>query len=432
MATSVEVDVHHVTRVEGHGDIRVRVKDGVLEECQWAVVESPRFFESFVVGQLWKDIHLITCRICGICSIGHTTASCRGTERVFGLELTEQDKLLRRLLFHGEMLQSHFLHVLFLAAPDLLGVGSVIPLAQTHPEVVKKALKLKKLANTICAVLVGRHIHPAGAWPGGFKHFPTKAELLDLKAQILDCVPDAVACIDLFATLAPKFPDFTRETEYLGLSSEEEYAFVDGKVTSSETGSLDDDNDYLEFVHEKCVPHSTAKHVSNKFDDYRVGSLARFNLNYDKLRPEAKAVAEKLGVQPVSHNPFHYNHTQLVECAHCMYDAVELIDKLLDMGITPREPDVKPCAGRGVGIADVPRGILFHEYNYNDEGFIEKANFVVPTTQNCAAIENDMKKMVPEILDMPQDKMRLTLEMLVRAYDPCISCSVHMLNVEFV
>jgi len=432
MPKTIDINVHHVTRVEGHGNIVVRATDGVLEECKLEIVESPRFFESLIVGQNWKDIHLITCRICGICSVGHTTASCRATERAFGLELTAQDKLLRRLLFHGEMLESHFLHVLFLAAPDLLDVGSVFPLVQTHPDLVKAALRLKKLANAICTVVAGRHIHPIGAWPGGFKHFPSKAELLETKAEIEACIPIAVEVIDVVAGLVSKFPDFNRKTEYLALSSDDEYAFVDGKITSSEANSLDSDEDYLNFVHEKCVKHSTAKHSSNVFDDYRVGALARFNLNHDMLRPEAKAAAAKLGLQAPCHNPFHNNTAQLAECVHCMFDAVEIIDRLLEMGIVPRDPDVKPRAARSVGVADVPRGILFHDYTYNDDGFIEKANLVIPTGQNYAAIEADMRELVPQILDWDQDKIRLTLEMLVRAYDPCISCSVHMLDVQFV
>lgn len=432
MTKTMEIDVHHVTRVEGHGNIRVRAADGVLEECSLDIVESPRFFEAMVKGRKWYDVPHITCRICGICSIGHTTAACLAVENAFGLTLSKQDHELRRLLFDGEILTSHILHVFFLTAPDLLGADSVIPLAATHPDAVKLALRLKKLANELCDVLVGRHTHPVGMVPGGFVHVPSKAQLRDIRRKFVDAEADVLAAVDLVASLAGGFPNFVRETEYVALVDDKDFPWFWGKIGSSDAPSVDWP-DYKQIVHEKVVRHSSSKHVSNKRDSYMVGSLARVNLNYDLLNDLGKVVGQKLGytAAPV-HNPYMINVAQMMETAHCYVDAIATIDRLLDMDLKLAPPQVTPRAGRGVGVAEVPRGILFHEYEFDDEGTCQSANLVIPTGQNLANIEADMRALVPQVLDEPKDAVQLKLEMLVRAYDPCISCSVHLLDVQWV
>jgi coenzyme F420-reducing hydrogenase alpha subunit len=385
-----------------------------------------------VRGRKWYDVPHITCRICGICSIGHTTAACLAIEDAFGIELSEQDQLLRRLLFDGEILTSHILHVYFLAAPDLLNADSVIPLAETHPEVVKRALRMKKLANDLCDVLVGRHTHPVGMGPGGFHHVPRKKDLEAVRQQFVDMQDDLMATVETIAALGALLPNFERETEYVALVDDKDFPWFWGKVGSSDAEAVDWPN-YREIVHEEVVQHSTSKHVRNKRDSYQVGALARVNLNYDLLHPTAKEAGKAMGfaAAPV-HNPYFINVAQVIETAHCWLDAVDTIDKLLAMDIKLEPPVVTPRAGVGVGVAEVPRGILFHEYTFDDDGVCTDANLVIPTGQNLANIEADMRKLVPEVLSEPQDAVQQKLEMLVRAYDPCISCSVHLLDVEWV
>jgi coenzyme F420-reducing hydrogenase alpha subunit len=430
MAKSIEINVHHVTRVEGHGNIKIRAKDGVIEECKLEIVESPRFFEAMLEGRTWKDVRHITTRICGICAVGHGLTSVQATENAFGMKWSKQTDLLKRLICLGEQLQSHVLHEYFLAAPDFLNVASVVPLVQSHPEVVVRALKLKKFANQICDMICGRKVHPIGLEPGGFAYTPKRKELQQLRAKFDEMEPDITATVDLFATL--KIPAFQRETEYVSLKHDKEYAWLEGQVYSSDVGGVAK-QDYLKIVHEKVVDHSTSKHVANKRSSYQVGALARVNNNYDLLLPQAKAVAQKLGFKTPCHNPFMINVAQVIEIAQCFYDARNVVDALIELGPKPEEaPEVKPKAGRGVGATEVPRGILFHDYTYDDDGKIVKANLVIPTGQNLANIEDDMRALVPQIIDQPKDVITLQLEMLVRAYDPCISCSVHFLNVEFV
>jgi len=428
--TAIKIDVHHVTRVEGHGNIVVDAENGEIKECRFEVVEAPRFFEAFVRGRPYYELSHITSRICGICSVGHATTSLRATERALGVEPSAQTVLLRKLNFYGEIIDSHVLHVYYLVAPDFLGVGSVIPLVETHREVVERALRIKKLSGDLCAMIGGRHTHPVTMAVGGFTHLPTESELCDMRARFVDARTDMDETIALFATLP--WPEFERETEYVSLKKGDEYAFIDGKIVTSDGFSYSIE-DYRKVTNEMCVPFSTAKWTHHNRDAYMVGALARFNNNYDQLHPRAKEAAARLGMKPPVTNPFLNSAAQVVEMVHCVEDGIDIMDELLTRGIKPEEPPaVKVGAGEGVGSCDVPRGILFHNYVYDEDGICTEANCVIPTNQNMANLNRDMQVLLPQILDKPQEEIRFALEMLVRAYDPCISCSAHFLTVEFV
>ncbi len=428
--STVKVDVHHVTRVEGHGDIVVDVEKGEIKSCRFEVVEAPRFFEAFVRDRPYSELNHITSRICGICSVGHSTTSAQATERAMGVELTRQASLLRKLNFHGEIIDSHVLHTYYLVAPDFFGVDSVIPLVETNREVVLRALRIKKLSGDLCAMIGGRHTHPIALVVGGFTHVPTARELREMRARLVDARADMDATVDLFSTLP--WPEFERETEYVSLHEEDEYAFVSGTVVTSDGFSYPVE-DYRKVTNEWCVPFSTAKWTKHNRESYMVGALARLNNNFDQLHPRAKEAAAKLGLKPLVTNPFLNTAAQVVEMVHCVEDSILIIDELLSRGIKPEAPvAVEVRAGEGVGACDVPRGILFHHYVYDEEGRCVAADCVIPTNQNMANLNADMQELLPQILDRPQEEIRRLLEMLVRAYDPCISCSAHFLQVEFV
>lgn len=427
---TLNIDVHYVTRVEGHGNIVVDVKNGEVKECRFEVVEAPRFFEAFVRGRPYHDINHIVSRICGICSVGHSTTSTQATERALGVELTEQGWLLRKLLFHGEILDSHILHTYYLVAPDFFGVPSVIPLVETHREVVERALRLKKLAGDLCAMIAGRHTHPCALVVGGFTHTPTERELREMRERLVAARADMDVTVDLFASLP--WPQFERETEYVSLHKDDEYAFIGGEIVTSD-GFRYPIEDYRKVTNEYCVPFSTAKWTKHNRESYMVGALARFNNNYDQLHPRAKEAAAKLGMKPIVTNPFLNTAAQVVEMVHCVEDSIRIIDELLTRGVREEKPvPVQVRAGEGVGACEVPRGVLFHHYVYDEKGICREANCIIPTNQNIANINADIRALVPQILDRPQEEVRLLLEMLVRAYDPCISCSTHFLTVEFV
>ena len=433
MSTNLDINVKHLTRVEGHGNIVVNMKEGVLEKAQLEIVEAPRYFEAMLKGRSFHEAAIITSRICGICSLGHQITSLKATEAALGLEVSEQTVLLRKLLIHGATLQSNILHAYFLAAPDLLKVGSVFPLVGTHPEVVLRALRMKRLANDIGDVVSGRAVHPITPVPGGFTRIPTPAELEELKRRLVeDMVPDFAATVETLKSLAGAIPAFERDTEYISLRSDDDYALYDGDICSSDTGRVPD-GEYLRMSNEFIVPHSTSKHCKVNRSSYMVGALARWNNNHDKLCDLSTGAAAELGLKPGCVNPYMNTIAQVVECAHCVVDSLAIIDKLLGDGLKDEQPNQEPTKfGTGVGCTEVPRGILYHEYTYDRQGRMVKANCIIPTGQNLENIDDDMKKLVPEIIDKSKEEITLHLEMLVRAYDPCISCSVHMLDVDFI
>lgn len=437
MSENISINVNYLTRVEGHGNIVVEVKDGKLEICRLEIVESPRFFEAFLRGRSIYEAPHITSRICGICACGHTLASIQAAEDALGIKPTEQTVLLRKLLLHYEELDSHILHIYLLVAPDLVGVPSFVPLIKSHPDVVRRALRMKRLCNELCDILVGRHVHPISAVVGGFTKLPSEAQLEEMHKRLLELQKDMEATVELFSKLT--FPEFERDTEYVALVNDEnEYPLLYGDIGSTD-GYRVSKYEYKNVVNEFIVPYASAKRTKWHRDSYAVGALARFNLNHEKLHPKAKEAAVKLNLKPKCINPYLNTVAQIVECVHCIEDAIRIIEFLWQKGINYDEvvvPDINERgllpqrAGEGVGAVEVPRGLLIHHYECDERGIFRNANCVIPTNQNTHNIELDMLKLVPEIIAQSPDEIRLALEMLVRAYDPCISCSVHMVEVK--
>jgi len=426
----INITVEHLTRVEGHGNIVVNLTDGRIERIQWQVSEAPRMFESFLRGKPYYEISHITSRICGICSIGHALCSLKATEAAMGIEISEQTLLLRKLALHAENIQSHILHIGYLVAPDLFRVGSVFHLVKTHKETVLKIIKLHRLANEMSDLICGRTTHPITLIPGGFTDIPSKKQLEDLRKKLTEIIPVCDDLSQVFLENIHMLPEFSRETEYIALTGDE-YALYDGVIGSTDTGKHPIES-YEAITNEFVVPHSTAKFARHARESYMVGALARFNLNSDRLSPMGKICAKRFGLKPVNYNPFMNNVAQLVEIYHCIEDSIDIVDKLLEKGLKKNDnAKYTVKAGRGIGAAEVPRGILFHDYTYNESGLCTKANLVIPTNQNHNNITKDLEAFVPMLLDKQEKEIELNLEMLVRAYDPCISCSTHYLKVEF-
>jgi len=434
MSGNVNINIEHVTRVEGHGNIVLNVKKGKIEQLQWQISEAPRFFEAMLRGRHYDELRPITSRICGICSIGHSLASLKATEDALDIKISEQTAVLRRLSINAENMQSHILHVGYLAAPDLFGVGSVFPLVGSkHQDVLLNIVKLHRLSNEMSDLVCGRTTHPIRLVVGGFSAIPTVKQLSNLRQRLKDDLKTTKEVANVLNSVVDNFPDFERETEYIALSSNDEYAFYDGDITSTDTGKHSDYKEYLSVMEEYVVPQSTAKYAKHVRESYMVGALARFNLNSKQLHSIAKEVADLFGLKAINYNPFMNNIAQLVEFVHNIEDSILLIDRLTNKGIKEEKPvSFKLKAGQGIGIVEVPRGILVHDYTLDDKGRCVKANCIIPTNQNHANIQKDMEELVPQIIDKPGEEIELNLEMLVRAYDPCISCSTHYLDVKFV
>ncbi len=428
MTTDAKIHVHHVTRVEGHGDIYAEIAGGQLREARFAVVEAPRFFEGILRGLAYPEVVHVASRICGICAVSHKCAALKATEAAMGVKISPQTEMLRRLAYDGEMISSHMLHIYFLAAPDFLGLPSVMPLINTDPDVVRRAMRLKQIGYDLAALVAGRHTHPVAMTVGGFSFTHDPADMLAMRRRLVDIGADLQATVELFQTL--QLPDFQRETEFVSLTHPDRYAIYDGDIRSSE-GQVIPPAKYMTAIQERVVPYSTAKFARWNRPEYMVGALARFNNNYQQLHPAAKQAAAALGLKPPCYNTFMITVAQLVECVHCVEEAIDLIDQLVEQGIDheQEQAEVVPRAGRAAAAVEAPRGLLIHEYEYDDEGKCVYANHIIPTAQNVANLEADMRKFVPQIVGESEDRITHSLEMLVRAYDPCISCSTHMVRV---
>ncbi|GJQ60075.1 MAG: Ni/Fe hydrogenase subunit alpha [Candidatus Scalindua sp. AMX11] len=423
-------DIEHITRVEGHGNIVIDVKGGKIRTLRMDIVESPRFFEAMALGRTYSEVAHITSRICGICAVTHTTTSIKAIESALDFNPSVQTIKLRKLLLNAEFIQSHILHLYFLAAPDFFGTGSVFGMVGDNKEDVLRGMRLKTLANELCALVGGRHIHPITLKIGCFSKNPEPRELSDFKKRIEDSRDEMDETVKFFKNL--KIPEFERETEYISLTQPDEYALYDGKIKSSDSGEEIETSDYLDRVREFMVTHSTAKHAKSKRDSYMVGALARFNNNYDQLHPKAKESAMEMGLRHPCYNPYMNNIAQVVETVHCFEESICLIDDLISAGLKDEKREIGPKKGRGVGATEAPRGTLYHEHKLDETGKVTYANYIIPTAQNLANIENDLLSIVPTLLNKQKEEIIVDIEMLVRAYDPCISCATHLMKVEFV
>ncbi|MGD0572978.1 MAG: Ni/Fe hydrogenase subunit alpha [Sedimentisphaerales bacterium] len=435
MHNNLDINVHHITRVEGHGNIVVNVKNGKIEKLQWQVPEAPRFFEAMVRGHSYQDIQTIVSRICGICSITHSLAATKAVESALGIKVSEQADKLRILMHYSEQLQSHTLHVGYLAAPDFFGTPSVVPLVARATDAVKTIVKAHRIANTWSDLIAGRTTHPVTLIPGGLTRTPTEKQLRELQQTLKDAVPDLKKIAEVVLSVAANVPKFERPTEYVSLkqTTPAAYTFYHGGITSNDNkGAVVPIEKWHNVANEYVVEQSTAKWAKWHRDAYAVGALARFNNNAELLSPMAKDAAKTFGLQKGCCNPFMNTVAQLVECFHVVETSIEIIDQLLTKGLKTEKVTSSPKAGKGAGCVEAPRGILFHEYEFDKNGKCVAADMCIPTNQNHANIQKDFEKLLPEILDQPEKDIRLKLEMLVRAYDPCISCSTHFLNVQFV
>ena len=428
----IDINVRHITRVEGHGNIVVRARDGVVVKAQWQVPEAPRFFEAMVRERSFRDIQTIVSRICGICSVTHSLAALKALEDALRVRVSVQTEQLRILAHYGEQLESHALHVGYLVAPDLLGQKSVVPLAASHPDLVKTVIAIHRVGNLMMEKLAGRKTHPVRLVPGGFAMLPTTADLRTLKDELEQTLPRLDVLAQAVAGLADQLPVFERDTEFVALVKEPTYPFYYGDIGSTDTPQRVHVREFEGVVNEYVTEQSTAKWARWHRDAYMVGALARFNLNADYLLPLASATAKALGLKQGCCNPYMNNLAQIVESVHITERAIGVIDDLLTSGIRAEVPQVEPRAGVGVGAVEAPRGVLFHKYELDERGHCVEATMCIPTNQNHANIQRDIETLTPQIIDQGEGETRRQLEMLVRAYDPCISCSTHFLNVEFV
>jgi len=424
MATKT-ILVDYLARVEGEGALDLQVKDGRVTSAQFKIFEPPRFFEAFLRGRGYAEVADIVARICGICPIAYQMSAVHAIENAFGAKVDGQLRALRRLIYCGEWIESHGLHVVMLHAPDFLGFPDGITMARDHGAMVKNGLAIKKAGNEIMQLLGGREIHPVSVKAGGFHRVPTRAELAGLAEKLKRARDLAVGLTRWVATFP--FPDFEQDYEFVALRHPNEYPFNEGRLVSSRGLDIDI-ADYDSEFEERHVAHSTALHsVLKRRGAYLVGPLARYALNFDRLPSPVQSLARDAGLAPVCKNPFRSIVVRAVEMVHALEEALRIIAEYE----RPAEPSVKlePRAGVGFGCTEAPRGICWHRYEYEADGTIKTARIVPPTSQNQPSIEADLTAVATSILDQPDDVIRHRCEQTIRNYDPCISCSTHFLKL---
>lgn len=419
------IKVDYIARVEGDGALYVRIKDGTVADVKFRIWEPPRLFEAFLRGRNYSEAPDITARICGICPIAYQMSSSHAMEAAFGVEIDPQIRALRRLIYLGEWIESHSLHVFLLHAPDFLGYEDAIQMAADHPDIAVRGLQLKKLGNELMAFLGGREIHPINVCVGGFYKVPTKNELLPFVEKLKWARDASLETVRWTATLP--FPDFEQDYEFVALRHPDEYAITEGRLVSNKGLDIAI-SEFEQHSVEEHIPYSNALHSRLKERGaYLVGPLARYNLNFDKLPPVAQQVARDAGLGPVCLNPFKGIIVRMVETVFACDEAIRIIEQY-EM---PEKPcaDIKPRAATGHGCTEAPRGILYHRYRLDGQGVIQEAKIVPPTSQNQKSIESDLWQFVPKYIDLPNDKLQWQCEQAIRNYDPCISCATHFLTL---
>ena len=422
-ARTIKTD--YLARVEGEGALYVKIKDAKVENVKLKIFEPPRFFEALLRGRAFSEAPDITARICGICPVAYQMSAVHAMEHALGVTVDGQLRALRRLLYCGEWIESHVLHVFMLHAPDFLGYPDVVRMAQDHPDIVQRALQLKKAGNAIVAFLGGREIHPVNVRVGGFYKVPAKQEFAQL-AEKLKWGRDAALETVRWTAQLP-FPDFEQDYEFIALRHPAEYPFNEGRLVSNKGLDIAV-QEYEDHFEEQHVSYSNALHsVLKERGAYFVGPLARYNLNFDRLSPLAQEAARAAGLSPLCRNPFQSIIVRSVEVLYAFDEALRIIEQYE----RPEHPaiELQPRASTGYAITEAPRGILYHRYRLDDEGLILDAKIIPPTSQNQKTIENDLRHYVEQAIDLPEDQLTWQCEQAIRNYDPCISCATHFLKL---
>lgn len=426
------IRVEALARVEGEGALNLVIRDGGVEDVQLRIFEPPRYYEAFLRGRDFQEVPDITARICGICPVAYQMGACHALEKALGVydQVTPEIRTLRNVLYCGEWIESHILHMFMLHLPDFLGYESVISMAEDHGPTVKRSLRIKKAGNDVVALLGGRSVHPVGVCVGGFYKAPDPARAAELAVELNSCLDD-MCDLALFLAETIEFPDFERDYEFVALCPDDEYPMNLGRIKSNKGLDVDQEG-FGNAIEERQVKHSTALHsVIKGRGAYSVGPLARLNLNADKLHPRAAELLPKVCDTVGRQLPWQNNYLSLLARGLEVVHALAVAAELLESYAPPADPfiPITPRAGSGGHGTEAPRGVCWHSYSTEADGTIAAARIIPPTSQNQTTIEDDLRQFAPQVVDLPDEDAALRCEHLIRNYDPCISCSVHFLKL---
>ncbi|MBD3361986.1 hypothetical protein GF358_04320, partial [Candidatus Woesearchaeota archaeon] len=417
-----KINIDHVTKIEGHAKLHIKIDKGEVKKVKLNLFEGSRFFEGILKGKHFNDVNHIASRICGICSVVHGITSVRTTEKAMNINVSEQTEVLREMLNIAGIIQSHAVHLYFLTLPDYTGHCNAVQMAQQHPQHIKKALNIKKFANDVVRIIGGRTVHPYTVRPGGFTRIPDENHFKQLLKFAKNCLSDARSTAETFCGL--KYPDFSRETKHFALKGKHYFCPSDN-IACAGSDKCFAVPDYEKHFKEYFKQGSTSEFTRKNEKSYMVGAWSRIRNNWDLLSRESKELTKC--IMPRKFSPFMNNPAQAVE----IFEGTKrVIDILESTDFSDEKPvEIKPKSGTGIAALEAPRGILFHKYKYNKKGITTFINLTTPTTQNLANLEEDIKNFLPTILNKPKKEIQLEIEKLIRAYDPCISCATHFLDI---
>ncbi len=421
----IKIQVPALARVEGEGALDLHIRDGVIETLQLRIYEPPRYFEQLLLGRDYTEVPDLVARICGICPVAYQMSAVQALETIVDFTPPPWLEALRRVMYCGEWIQSHSLHIHMLAAPDLLGFNSITAMAAQYGAEVRRGLMLQGLGNALIELLGARSVHPVGVKVGGFHRIPGRAEREALRQRLLAALPEAEALLRWVAALP--LPQDEQDFICVSLRHERDYPMQGGRIISSEGLEIGIEDFERHFV-EHQVPHSTALHALLDGEPYLLGPLARLNLNGDRLPPPLRAILDEVGIRFPSRNMFHSIVARAAEIWLALHEAARLLAQGHDEASA--SPTPPPRAGRAAGCTEAPRGLLWHRYETDARGLITRARIVPPTSQNQARIEADLRQSLTRFgFDQPDAALRLRAEMVIRNYDPCISCATHFLKL---
>lgn len=429
----ININIEGLSKIEGHLDMDVVIKDGKIEDVKFMIMENKRFFENAIIGKPFLQIPQLLSRICGTCSVAHLIAAIEAVEHALDYTPSEQTMILRKLLTYGLMIRDHALHLYLFTMPDVIGKDSILDFDE-HDEKEGRLLHdmfdLKRAGNKLSVITGGRAVHAPFPMPGGFVKYPTEDEMKEMVVELKGVREKIIFAMEVFDTC-----EFTlkRKTKFVGLKTED-YSFLNGPALCSEGGFCVPEKHFRQQLKEVIIPYSSALGYTLHGEEFMVGALARMNVNRDALHDNTKKDAAKYIARFPSIDVYHNNLAQAIETLHSIDHSIEILETLK---IDPVKPDqIPPKAGEGVGVIEAPRGTLYHYLKLDDAGVVQKAEVVVPTAQNQINIENDIKALVQEYLDkdgedLDQDYVRFEIEKLIRAYDPCMSCATHFLKLNW-
>jgi len=429
-----KITLNHITKVEGHAEVDISIKNGKVVHCHVHSVEGVRHFESIIKGRKYDEVSLITSRICGICSCGHTICSIKAIENAFGMEPSLQTKLLRELITIGERIRSHASHIYFFALPDYLGYGSAIAMAKEYQQEIKDCLEIVRVGNELIKLVGGRDMHPFVSTVGGMTKVQPKEKYDKVLFELKKIIPMVENTIELFAKLPyPRYQN--NDSVFISLDNDVSFSLHTGDIISN-TGLRFPQEKYKEFLKEHFHVKSTAKFATIKGKEFMTGALARINNSFDRMSDRTRALILKYDIQLPSSNLFLNNVAQALEILHWLERAIDIIEHKI---FIPEKLEQPKLSGKklyhGIAAIEVPRGILFHDYKFDVNGILKKANIITPTVQNLAEMEFSVRTYLNQILEIEPDKtkeeLQLEIEKMIRAFDPCFSCSTHFLKVNW-